>query len=142
MRDPESGDWIDQDQLTEVLARGGMASIFKAVDSVSGAAVALRALLRPLKPLSTARALEIAQQICEALAHLHAQGVVHRDLKPDNLMVTPEGRGKIGDFGIALSTGARRLTWAGLSHCLGTPDYAAPEQIRGKRGDALAHPAR
>ncbi len=192
MRDPEVGHRIDHYQLTELLAHGGMASIFKAIDSESGAAVVLkipylqyesdvvfferfrreeeigqrldhpgiikvlkpreksrmylameyvpgrplRALLRPQQPLPAVQALEIARQICEALAHMHAQGVVHRDLKPDNLMVTPEGRVKISDFGIASSKGARRLTWAGLSHSFGTPDYAAPEQIRGRRGDA------
>ncbi len=67
---------------------------------------------------------------------MHAQGVVHRDLKPENMLVTDAGELKIMDFGIALDESARRLTWAGLSTTIGTPDYMAPEQISGRRGDA------
>src|SRR6267154_1185355 len=67
---------------------------------------------------------------------MHAQGVAHRDLKPENIMVDDEGRIKVIDFGIASRTGARRLTFGKLSQVMGTPDYIAPEQIRGKRGDA------
>jgi serine/threonine-protein kinase len=61
--------------------------------------------------------------------------VVHRDLKPENILVTHEGQIKIMDFGIALDESARRLTWSGLSSTIGTPDYMAPEQVSGRRGD-------
>jgi serine/threonine protein kinase len=61
--------------------------------------------------------------------------VVHRDLKPENILVTKEGKTKIMDFGIALDESARRLTWTGLSSTIGTPDYMAPEQVSGRRGD-------
>ena len=57
-------------------------------------------------------------------------------MKPSNIRVLPTGEVKLLDFGIALIESARRLTWAGLSHAVGTPDYMAPEQIRGRRGDA------
>jgi serine/threonine-protein kinase len=69
---------------------------------------------------------------------MHQRGVVHRDLKPENVIVTPGGRVKIVDFGLALDRAGRRLTWSGLSSAFGTPDYVAPEQIEGKRGDARA----
>src|SRR5260370_9884733 len=66
---------------------------------------------------------------------MHGQGVVHRDLKPENILVTTDGQIKIMDFGIALDESARRLTWSGLSSTIGTPDYMAPEQVSGRRGD-------
>ncbi len=62
--------------------------------------------------------------------------MVHRDIKPENVLLTPSGQLKVLDFGIALLESARRLTWMGLSATLGTPDYMAPEQVRGRRGDA------
>ena len=67
---------------------------------------------------------------------MHGEGVVHRDLKPENMLVTDGGQIKIMDFGIALDESARRLTWSGLSSTIGTPDYMAPEQVSGRRGDA------
>jgi len=193
MREVNVGDKLDQYELTELIARSGMASIFKAVDRLNGGAtvaikvpyqqfesdvvfysrfereeqvgrrlehpniikvltparksrmyiameyvegVSLRALMRDKQPLETEKALDIACQICAALVYMHSQGVVHRDLKPENILITDEGRVKIMDFGIALDESARRLTWSGLSSTIGTPDYMAPEQVSGRRGDA------
>jgi serine/threonine-protein kinase len=95
----------------------------------------LRALMGK-HPMPAAQALALARQVCDALAYLEAHGVVHRDIKPENVLVTAAGAVKIIDFGIALFEAERRLTWAGLSSTVGTPDYMAPEQIRGRRGDA------
>jgi serine/threonine-protein kinase len=80
--------------------------------------------------------LSIAGQLADALAYLHVRGVYHRDLKPENIIVDNSDRVHILDFGIALMEGARRVTWSVLSDAMGTPDYMAPEQIQGKRGDA------
>ncbi|GAC1375456.1 MAG: hypothetical protein NVSMB32_18370 [Actinomycetota bacterium] len=84
-------------------------------------------------PLS--RAVEWAGELADALAYLHSHKIVHRDLKPENIIVTRDEHLKIIDFGTALLTGARRLTWRHLTEALGTPDYMSPEQIQGERGD-------
>jgi len=192
MREVSVGEKLDQYQLTEVIARSGMASIFKATDTLSGQTVAikvpyvqfesdvvfysrfqreeevghrldnphiikvltpqkksrmyiameyvdgisLRAVMKDFRPMALDRALDYTTQLCEALAYMHSEKVVHRDLKPENVLVTGDGVLKIMDFGIALDESARRLTWSGLSSTIGTPDYMAPEQVSGRRGDA------
>jgi serine/threonine-protein kinase len=96
----------------------------------------LRTYLGSHAPLPAEEAIGLLDKLCQGVAYCHEQGVVHRDLKPENMVLTPEGAVVIIDFGIAWLRGARRITWAGLSTPMGTPDYMAPEQIQGKRGDA------
>jgi serine/threonine-protein kinase len=92
-------------------------------------------LLKAMKPLPEKDALKIAALLCEALQYLHDQGVTHRDLKPQNVMVGCDGSIRLLDFGLAKSSEMRRVTFAGFSAAMGTPDYMAPEQVQGKRGD-------
>jgi serine/threonine-protein kinase len=66
---------------------------------------------------------------------MHENKIVHRDLKPQNVMLCNDGTLRVMDFGIAKSMEARRLTFAGFSTTMGTPDYMAPEQVKGRRGD-------
>jgi serine/threonine-protein kinase len=61
--------------------------------------------------------------------------VIHRDLKPQNIMLCNDGTIRIMDFGIAKALASRRLTFVGFTPAMGTPDYMAPEQVRGSRGD-------
>jgi serine/threonine-protein kinase len=96
----------------------------------------LRAYLAREKRLSVERAVDFGCQLAAAMAYAHSQGVIHRDLKPGNVLVTADGRLVVTDFGVALMAGARRLTWRWFSTALGTPDYMSPEQIQGRRGDA------
>lgn len=77
----------------------------------------------------------LGAQVADALTYAHARGVIHRDMKPENVLVTPDGVAKVMDFGIAFIEGARRITWGSFSSQVGTPDYMAPEQIKGQRGD-------
>jgi serine/threonine-protein kinase len=77
--------------------------------------------------------LRIAEQVGAALDHAHASGVVHRDVKPANVMIEPSGAVKVMDFGIAKEAGGN-LTASGL--VLGTPNYMSPEQARGEAVDA------
>ncbi|HEX8967330.1 MAG TPA: serine/threonine-protein kinase [Chloroflexota bacterium] len=96
----------------------------------------LREYLRQHAPLSVEEAVAISVQLADALQYCHAHGVVHRDLKPENILIEPDGTVKLVDFGIALLQGARRLTFRRLTSGFGTPDYMAPEQVQGERGDA------
>ncbi len=82
------------------------------------------------------RAMRIAVEVLKALDYIHANGVVHRDLKPENIMVDDNDHIKLIDFGIASDSASRRLTYANFTAALGTPNYIAPEQVKGKRGDA------
>ena len=93
-------------------------------------------LMHSIRPMPEHDALKIASRICEALHYMHEHEVVHRDLKPDNIMICNDGSIRIMDFGIAKFEGQRRLTFGGFTPAMGTPDYMAPEQVKGKRGDA------
>jgi serine/threonine protein kinase len=78
--------------------------------------------------------LTVGKQLCRALEVAHEQGVIHRDIKPQNLIVEPSGTLKVMDFGIArLATRTRGMTQAGMA--IGTPEYMAPEQLMGEEVD-------
>ena len=96
----------------------------------------LAQVMNEVKPFPIDDALQITARIADALSHMHAKGVVHRDLKPQNIMICKDGSLRIMDFGIARATDMRRLTFVGFTPAMGTPDYMAPEQVKGKRGDA------
>ncbi|HEY2595163.1 MAG TPA: serine/threonine-protein kinase, partial [Chloroflexota bacterium] len=121
---------VDEGRLDD---RGGIAP-YLVLDYVDG--VSLREYLSEKAPLPVDDAIRIAVQLADALQYCHEQGVVHRDLKPENILIQPDGTVKLVDFGIALLQGARRLTFRRLSSEVGTPDYMAPEQVQGDRGDA------
>ncbi len=94
----------------------------------------LKSLLVEKGKLAPAEAVEIMQQVCLALEAAHTEGVVHRDLKPQNIMVDKEGRASVMDFGIARSLELGGMTQTGA--LIGTPEYMSPEQVRGERVDA------
>jgi len=195
MTTPEAGDTLDHYRLDRAVARGGMATLYRATDMRDGRAVAikvphaemeadavlverfrreqeigqeldhpgvvktyagedpsrlymvvewvegrlLRAILNEERRLPIERATDFALQILDALDTMHKHGVVHRDLKPENIMVDEADRIKLIDFGIAMREDARRITFVEMSPTLGTPDYIAPEQVKGQRGDQRSY---
>ena len=82
-------------------------------------------------PMPTDTAISIASQILSALEYAHRSGLIHRDIKPQNVLITPQGTVKVTDYGIAKSVSDLGLTEAGLA--LGTAHYFSPEQARGER---------
>ena len=91
-------------------------------------------LSRP-EPMSLARKLEIAADICDGLSYAHRRGLIHRDIKPANIFITDEGMVKLLDFGLARMV-TSELTASNMM--LGTLNYMAPEQVRGERTDHRA----
>jgi serine/threonine-protein kinase len=95
----------------------------------------LRNLIETSAPLPPEQVIPLIRKIADGMAYCHKNDVVHRDLKPENILITKDGQPVIMDFGLALTRGASRVTYSNLSATMGTPDYMAPEQIEGQRGD-------
>ncbi|NIO49649.1 MAG: protein kinase [Candidatus Aminicenantes bacterium] len=93
----------------------------------------LKSSLRRAGRISVGKAIFIAKQVCEGLAEAHRLGVVHRDLKPQNIMIDKKGNAHILDFGIARSLKAKGITVTGTM--IGTPDYMSPEQVEAEEID-------
>ena len=101
--------------------------LFLSMEYVEGQS--LKELIQRHSVLPVERVRNYVREICEGLAAAHSQGVVHRDLKPGNVLVTPDQRVKIIDFGLARIANLEGMTATGM--LLGTPEYMAPEQIKG-----------
>ncbi|MBI5362458.1 MAG: serine/threonine protein kinase [Planctomycetes bacterium] len=132
-------EWVGGATLEEVLeqVRGMPPETLSARDFA--AAVRTSAALRPQPEVEREDAFEgaswielvtrVVARVAEALAHAHEHGVIHRDVKPSNILVTPAGRVLLVDFGLALPRGVDRMTRTGA--WLGSLPYAAPEQVEG-----------
>lgn len=104
---------------------------YMAMEFIEG--VELRTLLRSGEPLPLPQAVSVGAQIAEGLAYAHRRGVVHRDIKPPNIMVLQNGLVKITDFGIARMRTSAVQTQTGTM--MGSPKYMSPEQVLGQRAD-------
>ncbi len=136
------------------LEHPGICAVFEVIDEADQSFIVMQyvegeTLADRLKsqPLELPHAVEIAIQIVEALAEAHSRGIVHRDIKPGNVMITPRGQAKVLDFGLAKAVDGPAFSRIGagdqpmLSHPgdrPGTPPYMSPEQVRGKAVDARA----
>jgi two-component system LytT family response regulator len=155
-----AGPDAEQERRLKVEARAAAAlahpavSVVYEIDEAEGATFIAMELVRgrPLAallagaPMAPARALDLAIEVAEGLAEAHSRGVVHRDLKPKNVMLTESGHAKIIDFGLAklvhprppFESGADTPAWGDTDpgRILGTAAYMSPEQVRGAEVDA------
>lgn len=96
----------------------------------------LKEMIQEEGPLSSARIIDLGRQVCEGLEYAHEHGIVHRDVKAQNILVGRDGRAKIADFGIAVALGTSSLTQSG--HIVGSVQYISPEQAQGEPVTALS----
>ena len=133
-REQEIGEKLDHPAVMKVYPSAHHSRLYMAMEWVDGRS--LRQIMNEQKKFPPERAVKIALHIAAALDYIHGHGVIHRDLQPENIMVTANDHIKLIDFGVAASVGSRRLTFGNFSRTIGTPDYISPEQVKGKRGDA------
>lgn len=112
----------------EVEVPGARSLPFLVMELVAGQP--LSALLADGEPLSESLCVSLIAQVAEGLQAAHDLGIVHRDVKPGNLLVTPAGQVKVTDFGVARAANAEPVTVSG--HLVGTPHYLSPEQASGE----------
>lgn len=132
LREEQIGLGLDHPGIIKVMRAGEKSKLYLVMEYVEGEL--LGKMLRREHRLPVPKAVDFAVQISDILVYLHDRNVVHRDLKPDNVMIVTDGRVKLIDFGIAMDAALRKITWGGLSQPVGTPDYMSPEQIKGHRG--------
>ncbi|MBA2253688.1 MAG: serine/threonine protein kinase [Chloroflexi bacterium] len=144
--EPARGRFEQEARAVARLSHPGIVAVYDVAADEIGAVMilervpgsSLAALLRRHQRLPTHEAVRIAAEIAEALAHAHERGVIHRDIKPGNVLIDENGRARLADFGIARVLGeeASRLTAAGT--ITGTLMYLAPEQLAGHDVDPRA----
>lgn len=119
--------------IHDVVEHGEEGIAFIAMEYIRG--TNLKAMLQGGEPLAPSFVVEAVSQVAEALDYAHQHRVIHRDVKPANILITDDGRVKLTDFGIA------RLDTSNLTQegqLLGTPNYMAPEQVQGREVDHRA----
>jgi serine/threonine protein kinase len=132
-REEEIGKILDHPGILKIIPVEQKSRPYIVMEYVKGQT--LDRLMQTVGILPIADTLKIASRLCDALQYMHEHGVIHRDMKPSNIMLCDDGTLRIMDFGIAKTEAMRRITFGGFSPTMGTPDYMAPEQIKGKRGD-------
>ncbi|MGA3007484.1 MAG: serine/threonine-protein kinase [Opitutaceae bacterium] len=133
-REQEIGLGLDHPSILKFIpVEGAKSRPYLVMEFLEGETLSER--MARIKPMPESEAARIVSGVCDALDYLYRRGIVHRDLKPQNIILCRDGSLRLIDFGLARSAKSRRLTFAGLTSVMGTPDYIAPEQVKGKRGD-------
>lgn len=133
-REQEIGRTLTHPGVLKVLADVHQSQTYLVMEWFDGKT--LREILIENKKLPPSRAAHIALAVCEALTYIHNHGVVHRDLRPENILVDAHDHIKLTDFRVAAKEGAPRLTFTSLSQMIGASPYISPEELKGQRGDA------
>lgn len=132
-REEEIGEQLNHNGLIKVVPDHDRSRLYIVMEWFDGRP--LRQLLSEQR-LGLERAARIVLAICKALEYIHNHGIVHRDLRPENILVDAEDHIKLIDFGGAGQTAARRITFTNVSQITGGSEYLSPEELKGKRGDA------
>jgi serine/threonine-protein kinase len=127
-REAQSAASISHPNIVSVYDVGREDADFIVMEYVEGQT--LKKYIRDKAPFPVKVAAEVARQVAEALAHAHSGGIIHRDIKPQNIIITADGRVKVTDFGIAHAVSADTLTQAG--DIVGSVHYLSPEQAKGQ----------
>ncbi len=119
---------LNHPNIVTIYDAGEHAGMFYiAMEFIEGAT--LQALLKQAHMLPPAKVVDIVRQVCAGLDFAHSKGIIHRDVKPANIMLEPDGTAKIMDFGIAKGVGAGMTS---TGQVVGTPNYMSPEQVKGQ----------
>jgi serine/threonine protein kinase len=132
-REREIGGRLDHPGIIKVIPEESSGEHYLVMEWFEGKT--LRQILQEEKRMAPERAVRIALEISAGLEYMHAHGVVHRDLQPENILVGAGDHIKLIDFGGAAKTQARRLTFTKVSQLMGASDYVSPEELLGKQTD-------
>jgi serine/threonine protein kinase len=132
-REEEIGKSLDHPGILKVLPSDDRSQTYMVTEWFDGKP--LRELLAEKKP-PMQRAVRITVGAAETLAYIQGHGIVHRDLRPENILVDDADHIKLINFGVAGKTGARRITFTNMAQIVGISEYLSPEELSGKRGDA------
>jgi serine/threonine protein kinase len=133
-REQEIGQKLSHPRVMKVLPSEQHSRDYLVMEWINGRT--LRDILAEQGKLPQDRATHIAIGICQAVTYIHSHGVVHRDLRPEHIMVDSNDDIKLINFGLASQVGAKRLTFTSLARELYSVAYASPEEIGGRRCDA------
>lgn len=133
-REEEIGLTMNHPGVMKVIPNPHHTSMYMVLEWIDGSL--LRDVISAEAPLDQERAVHIARGVLEVLDYIHSHGIVHRDLRPEHVILLANDRVKLVDFGLAGQVGAKRVTFTNIAELISDGSYLAPEQIAGKRGDA------
>jgi beta-lactam-binding protein with PASTA domain len=137
VREARSAARLDHPNVVAVFDQGAdEGTVFLVMEHVVGHT--LRDVIRKESPMPPSRALALAEPVLSALAHAHRAGLIHRDVKPENVLIADDGRVKVADFGLAKAVSADTQHTATGGVLIGTVSYLAPELVVDGRSDARA----